>query len=140
MFLQPCFIRKNTPELRSKLERLGYKYTPNGVEEWFIPIESLDFICVNIYSSGKYIGENGYWNHSWIDCGTNEQLFLAIASLRDDTDKNQWFVNKSKNCWWKCSFNSFKEDFQETTEDEYWSYKHFHKATVEELIEFFKDK
>ena len=24
-FIQPCFIRKNTPELRKKLEDLGYK-------------------------------------------------------------------------------------------------------------------
>lgn len=24
-FIQPCFIRKNTPELRKKLEELGYK-------------------------------------------------------------------------------------------------------------------
>ena len=23
-FIQPCFIRKNTPELRKKLEELGY--------------------------------------------------------------------------------------------------------------------
>ena len=25
-FIQPCFIKKNTPELRKKLEELGYKY------------------------------------------------------------------------------------------------------------------
>lgn len=24
-FIQPCFIRKNTPELRQKLEELGYE-------------------------------------------------------------------------------------------------------------------
>ena len=24
MFTQPCFIRKNTPELRKKLDELGY--------------------------------------------------------------------------------------------------------------------
>jgi hypothetical protein len=26
-FTTPCFIRKNTPELRNKLEELGYKYS-----------------------------------------------------------------------------------------------------------------
>lgn len=25
-FATPCFIRKNTPELRKKLEELGYNY------------------------------------------------------------------------------------------------------------------
>lgn len=158
MFTQPCFIRKNTPELRSKLERLGYKYTQNGVEEWFIPIESLDFICVNIYPEGKYIGENGYWDRSWIDCGTNEQLFLAIASLRDDTDKYQWFVNNDGE-FFKCFENEFSHfkfddkdigkivnaieigDFPCLGEPlvPYEDTKDWHKATVEELIEFFKE-
>ena len=27
-FTQPCYIRKNTPELRKKLEELGYKIEP----------------------------------------------------------------------------------------------------------------
>lgn len=158
MFLQPCFIRKNTPELRSKLERLGYKYTPNGVGEWFIPIESLDFICVNIYSNGKYIGENGYWNHSWIDCGTNEKLFIAIAALRNDTDKYQLFCN-DKGEFFKCYENEFSH-FRFDTNDilnianamelgtfpigkplvPYEDTKNWHKATVEELIEHFKYK
>ena len=28
-----------------------------------------------------------------VDYGTNEELFLAIAALRDDTDKYQWFTD-----------------------------------------------
>lgn len=29
-FTQPCFIRKNTPELRKKLRELGYNELCNG--------------------------------------------------------------------------------------------------------------
>ena len=34
-----------------------------------------------------------------IDCGTNEELFLAIAALRDDTD-NQVFIHQDGNFIW----------------------------------------
>lgn len=159
MFTQPCFIRKNTKELRDKLERLGYEYTYNGASEWLIPIESLHFLGVNLYSYGKYMGINGIWSRDWIDCETNDLLFLAICALRNDTDKYQWFVNKDGE-FFKCferEFSHFKFDEKliaeifnpieksdfpisdkklEPIEDT----KDWHKATVEELIEFFKDK
>jgi hypothetical protein len=92
-FTQPCFIRKNTPELRKKLEELGY---------------TTSSICKsgNIATSstvGKYsIISDWHWNSTnphttWnngnrIYCGENEELFLAIAALRDDSDYMQWFV------------------------------------------------
>ena len=71
-----------------------------------------------------------------IDCGTNEELFLAIASLRDDTDKYQWFTDGDK--WIMCPEIKFST---------YWAYNDIdvntdtiHKATVKELIEHFKEK
>ena len=92
MFTQSCFIRKNTPELRKKLEELGYTNTPNGRGEWFIPIEELKYL-VTYPISGCYQGCNGYWYEDDFDCGINEELFLALAALRDDTDNNQWFTD-----------------------------------------------
>lgn len=137
MFTQSCIIRKNTQELVEALEKLGYKYTDNGVNEWFIPLEKLNFLGVNLYSNGKYMGVNGLWSKTWIDCGENEELFLAIVALRDDTDARQWFVHKSGNHWWKTEFDSFQECFNESNEDNELKYEDFHKATVEELIEHF---
>ena len=80
MFTQSCIIKKNTPNLRKKLEELGYVYTPNGAGEWFIPIEELSYLGVNLYSNENYMGVNGIWSKHWIDCGDNEELFLTIAS------------------------------------------------------------
>lgn len=126
-FTTPCFIRKNTPELRKKLERLGYKLN-NG--KWM----------------GKYLAtfrikETKEWRYvaspEWdlqnnpdidvsIDCGTNEDLFLAIAALRNDTDDYQWFVDAT-NFWFKRPALSL---FPIAVPP--------HKATIEEIIQRFK--
>lgn len=141
MFTQPCFIRKNTPELRKKLEELGYRYAQNGYAEWFIPIEDLPYLGVNLYSNGVYMGISGNWNN-WIDCGTNEELFLALAALRNDTDINQWFVMEvevyqdlSQGDWFKATDVNGQYHIGTKIDPLY-----CHKATVEELIEHFKEK
>ena len=96
-FTTPCFIRKNTPELRKKLEKLGYKSRT---------ISNNDKLCLattanNVYAKYTIITNEMFdsvdphrtWNCAGrIDCGTNEELFLAIAALRDDTNENQWFI------------------------------------------------
>lgn len=91
MFTTPCFIRKNTPELREKLEKLGYSPALNGHGEWFIPMDELPYL-ETFPRSKSYMGRMGYWSTSVIDCGTNEELFLALAALRDDSDSHQYFI------------------------------------------------
>ena len=139
MFTQPCFIRKNTPELRKKLEELGYE--PNAYESFWE--DDNRYIITTINSQGY-----GYYtlcikncclleNELFIDCGINEELFLALAALRDDSDYMQWFTN-GNDCWYKCLDNKFREEIVN------WlscmSTSVWHKATVEEIIEHFKDK
>lgn len=82
-----AFIRKNTKELQRKLELLGYTYVDNGHGEWHIPISQLSYLHTgierNYAGTGKcfayYMGTNGYWYNSWIDCGEDEEKFLTIA-------------------------------------------------------------
>lgn len=123
-FTTPCFIHKNTQELRRGLEELGYKMLS--------PIEYDNLECSdNWVNDIKSLNDcNGF------DCGTNEELFLAIAALRDDTDKYQWFTDGDK--WILCPAIKFSS---------YWVYNDIdvnidtvHKATVDELIEHFKGK
>ena len=93
-FIQPCFIRKNTSELRKKLEELGY--TPNSYECFWddekryiiTTIDSNGFAFYTLCIKNCCVLEN----KEFIDCGDNEELFLAIAALRDDTDYMQWFM------------------------------------------------
>ena len=123
MFTQPCFIRKNTPELRKKLEELGYKYsTVGGIKSNNIVV-SLGCIF-DIYPVDTI--KRGFNN--CIDCGTNEELFLAVAALRDDTDYMQWFTDGKL---WEKSNNDLPSHYMQLDG---------HKATVEEIIEHFKDK
>lgn len=77
-----------------------------------------------------------------IDCGTNEEFFLAIAALRDDTDNNQLFTNGRGD--WGIYRDNFKEgglsgmNFFGIPND--FDLSNYHKATVDELIEYFKEE
>ena len=139
-FTTPCFIRKNTPELRKKLEELRYSH---GNPKYYADDDDnkYDFImCHNgrffLLSQENHVIRNGHplKKYGSVDCGTNEELFLAIAALRGDTDKCQWFTDGDK--WILCPEIKFYT---------YWAYNDvdintdtIHKATVNELIEHFK--
>ena len=94
-FCQQCFIRKNTLELRKKLEELGYE--PNGYECFWE--DNSRYIITTIDNQGY-----SYYtlcikdsclleNELFIDCEDNEELFLALAALRNDSDYMQWFTD-----------------------------------------------
>ncbi len=128
MFTQKCFIRKNTPELVQKLEDIGYKAlfsARNGYGEYLYA-----------FNGAIVGGEYNAYNEKtgFIDCGTNEELFLAIAALRDDSDKFQYFTNGV--FWIKCSQLELKHELDNNYEE--FCVADFHKATVQELIEHFK--
>lgn len=146
-FTTSCFIRKNTPELRDRLKELGIRP--------FLCNEELNAIGANIK---VYNGRVAAFTCSdslnncdhLVDCGTNEDLFLAIAALRDDTNKNQWFVADSP---LSVSYDDVVGNDHYFTEPKgsvfFWDINwmhatiisgNYHKATVEELIKHFKGK
>ena len=153
-FLYKAFIRKNSPELRAKLEDLGYT---NGA--WETPRFHYPYLSVwpnpkfgLFKGEGFYMTEDDYrldgkvWEYKpredVIDCGDNEELFLAVAALKDDTDKEQWFIYDSMDCkveqlrdrfWFKCEEDKVEDHmFYDAM------FLNCKKATIEELIEHFK--
>lgn len=123
-FTTPCFIRKNTPELRNKLEGMGY--TNCTIESGLFLFTSRGiFDSMHIEIGLSDLARNGL-----IDCGANEPLFLAIAALRDDTSIGQYWV--------------FDEDLENHKKGDfvmgafYRCSCHCHVATIPELIEHFK--
>lgn len=115
------FIRKNTSNILITLEeKLGY--TPNifGVspedDSVVVDPSSREFYTWDIFPDQK--------PYEGIDCGTNEELFLALSALREDTDFYQWFIKDG--VYVKCYTDN-------------WSNQGYHKATPEELIEYFRD-
>lgn len=89
-FIHPCFIRKNTPELREELEELGYKPFGSVKYEWDT---GWGLSTDNRLGEFESFDNNGLENiikceppdyEDSIDCGTNEKLFIAIASMTDN--------------------------------------------------------
>lgn len=129
-FTTPAFIRRNTPELRKKLEKLGYYLHPECIDD-----DRGNYLFVNReYYLNRPLGYLEELSRS-IDCGINENLFLAIAALRDDTDDNQWFTDG--NDWFLCRYLKVGMHYQDMPEI---LFEKWYKATVEELIEHFKEK
>lgn len=134
MFTQSCFIRKISKELSKKLESLGYKLSS------FVVFASPD-ITATYCKSGKYavtIQNPALLNA--IDCGTNEELFLALAALRDDTDSDQWFILDYNDTWPEAGDFRSKGDFAYCNTEKYYcgtDVRIAHKATPEELIKHF---
>lgn len=140
MFTQKCFIRKNTPEIRKRLDEICRAFIENGHGEWRIHVDKNEYLfcgdeqfcdCRIYFYVGRVCKPI-----EGIDCGTNTELFIAIASLRDDTDKNQWFIHKNVEFVF-CDQSELKHVIDNT--DEYMDYcvADFHKATVSELINHF---
>lgn len=139
-FTTPAFILKNTPELRKELEELGYAIM-YGYDTGFI-ITNPEF-GVAFLPVGPKVEVDEDSNREYIDCGTNEDLFLAIAALRDDTDKNQWFVLDHDNIWEAVGCYQYKGDFILCNHDRWYcgtDVAQAHKATVKELQELFSQK
>ena len=176
MFTQECFIRKNTKELQDKLSKLGYDICGccNFVDAKWLETSITKLLSIKDKPSVHGIGYedeelnyNGYdtvdkrcnlflennenSENKAIDCGTNEDLFLAIAALRDDSDYMQWFVSKGwkdgfgniTDKWVLCTENTLEElgvinNSPNTYNRKKYPQFGWHKATVQELIEHFK--
>lgn len=148
-FTTPAFIRKNTSDLRKKLEELGYIknspiWTDNCSIIWAYQYPEKGFDTPNYVIADSFdipFDKDSILCGKFIDCGTNESLFLAITALRNDTDDSQWFVYPPENIWFICDdddINYARENIRESVQAAWFHCSH--KATVEELIEHFKGK
>lgn len=123
MFTESCFCRiedaEKRKEVTTRLNEFGYDCVYDGSENDNL-ISCLD---------GKYAID--YKSHPGCkyNCGTNDQLFLALAALRDDSDYMQWFTNGRDWELWNVPMGS--EYINLFTNG-------MRKATPSELIEHFK--
>ena len=145
-FTQPCFIRKNTPELRQRLVDLGYNRYPIWMTNWkddnyvYLVIDGIFYKFPSNLLDDK--------QDNLIDCGTNEELFLAIAALRDDNDKEQWFITyKSSHPYMDyaailCRENKWEDEYIKESQQHNFIYtkpEDYHKANVKEIIRIYTD-
>lgn len=130
-FTTQCFIRKSTYKLMDKLNGLGYR---------LFGCELNEDLCIftkpecGLYSVEFFSNISHPKESNSIDCGTNEEFFLAIAALRDDTDQFQWFTDSKK--WFQCQYLKVGMHYHDKPEI---LFEKWHKATVNELVEHFKE-
>ena len=159
-FTTSCFIRKNSKELQNKLADIGYSICRCAN---FTNAEWLNTLPINgtIHGKGYFDSDMELpdWtvekelsrfvseNPKYVDCGENEELFLAIAALRSDSDIHQWFVTDVDQHWVNLGLYMPKGSFELCLVDDKYMHQNglhlnnsvpAHKATVEELINHFK--
>ena len=124
-FTTSCFIRKSPYKLMNRLNELGYRLFGCELNEDLCIFTEPEYrlYSVEFFSKISHPDETDS-----IDCGTNEDLFLALAALRDDTDKFQWFISP-EGIW---AYNKNNDSISVSPK--------WRKATVYELIEHFKTK
>lgn len=155
-FTTSCFIRKNTPEIRKKLEELGHTICDcckfdgadwlhiNAIKDIYRTVHGIGFLDEELEIYGLVTQEDIFNRFlkttKSIDCGDNEELFLALAALRDDTDINQWFIMDveeylyiNQGDWFLATDRNGGKHIGTQIDTMY-----CHKATIEEIIEHFK--
>lgn len=127
MFTQKAFIKKINDKLINELIKIGYKPIPE------CPMGILEKRLLKIDKGHFY--EGFYNSPDAINCGENDELFLAIASMTDIELSNidYYIVIEDGNLWHPkgCIKKGLPMDY--TIHPSY-----YRKATVEELIEYFK--
>ena len=77
MFVTKCFIRKYTPELFLRVMDMGYDVCG--------PDPKSDVIeCGNNTCCAYKLPFDGHLM-SYVDCGTNEDMFLSLAAMNDES-------------------------------------------------------
>lgn len=123
-FTTPCFVRVENVEEREELIQwchcIGYTQKYHIAEGDLLVLVGLDAGCVD---GAKAWDDVIFTLECWqlINCGTDVELFKALAAMNDENDREQWFTNGRD--WVLCH-------------DEFVS----KKATAEEIIAHFKNK
>ena len=133
-FKYSTVIYKNTSDLIKKLEELGYKRTGNYYEEDCYIYTTQD----GYYRSGYSLDYKDE-KPIYIFCGSNSELFLAIAAMREDSDKFQYFVRNKDLSLVNQGIYAPKGSFSYSLVDEFPNQDNeYHKANLEEIIKYFK--
>ena len=129
-FTTPCFVRikdaKKRKELIDWLLDIGYRAE--------CPIDYLSTIVLagwledNVDTTPIFTVE--CLPDYMIDCGSNIELFKALAAMNDENDREQWFVEEGR--MFKCTsdkINNYSYHWMTTR-----------KSTAEEIVEYYSKK
>ena len=106
-FSQPCFIRKNTRELRARLYNLRNR---PGKGFWDCNHNTLLVAYPTYYTNldDEWDNADRLIKNGAIDCDRDEEMFFSIAALRPDSDYMQLFQLPNGRVE-KCAYDTWKE-------------------------------
>lgn len=136
-FTTPCFVRveDRRDELIAWLEDVGYGCSTARVDvEYYGKTEPV-FVVAN--DDDCRIQHNRPMSIHEYDCGTDVELFKALAAMNDENDREQWFTDTADD-FDVCSSDRWSDEWQKENFEKYYCY--WRKATAEELINHFKSK
>lgn len=146
-FLTPCFVRVEDPAEREKLikwlKKIGWVFIgPYSKRRKYLLCKPTDKTVTAWVMNERYA--ESLENIGYVFCGTNVDLFRALAAMNDDNCLEQWFTDGQN--WGICK-------------DKYWAVQvakwdvegnddmlemainpQCHKATAEEIVEYFKKR
>lgn len=136
-FTTPCFVRVEDREERKKLiellKRIGWRFRGIASPEKKYVVADAHHQTVTTWVLDEW-GAERFENIGYIFCGTNVELFKALAAMNDENDREQWFVVD----------DGFEEEMvcskSEVDYDYILSCYDHRKATAEEIVEYFKKR
>lgn len=143
-FLHKCVVRTKNDEDRKELieflETIGYvngQPMIDGMDYTFITFFIGETACYEVWDDEyvEYFIKHG--TIGFFDFGENVELFKAVTAMRNDTDKNQWFVHNSGEFIF-CNQSELKHVLDNTEMYQEYAVAECHKATLPELVEKFK--
>lgn len=145
-FTTPCFVRVEDAEKRKELIKwlvlIGYVDKTNmsyhETIRWLMDNSTdPEILAIGIFISA--IQSSGNMEiRKMIDCGSNIELFKALAAMNDESNLYQWFICTSDS--WNdvkrgdLIRNNGKQDHRIFFEPL------FRKATAKEIVDYFKDE
>lgn len=144
-FTTPCFVRVEDAAERKKLiellKRIGWRFRGIASPEKKYVVADAHHQTVTTWVLDEW-GAERFENIGYIFCGTNVELFKALAAMNDENDREQWFVVKKNisdfhdidDIIYQKGDMFFNESGEPLVE------KNFRKATAEEIVEYFKKR
>lgn len=141
-FLTPAFVRVNNPEKRKELLKwmfdIGYAGRYRIDNTYSIIVAGLEGDCADVAPDTTIEGLTAY---ELIDCGENVELFKALAAMNKNNWDEQYVIDNADNIG-LCNVIPDASGIQYrciTMMGLSFNIDNYRKATVEEIVEYFKN-
>ncbi len=140
-FKTPCFVRVRERAKRYELIK-WLEATGRCSEIWD---EGDEYWCALANDTPEHnftsLPARQFELSHYYDCGTDIELFKALAAMNDENDREQWFVCIKQPAIWRFCLPTVGDMVPHNTANaQFIDCENFRKATAEEIVEHFKNR